>query len=71
MQVKSFDSALDFMPSRDETAKRHGVFSAISAFFGAIAGGLAASRRYERLTHAGVPSDVAARRCFETLTKAN
>ena len=62
MQVKSFDEALDFLPSDAKTAKEHGLLWSVAQFFVALSEGVSAAREYERLTHGGVASDEAARR---------
>lgn len=67
MQVKSFDEALDFLPSETKTAKSHGLLWSLAQFFVSLSDGISASREYERLTNEGVTSDEAARRAFNLL----
>jgi hypothetical protein len=69
MQVRSYDDALDFMPSKRKTAKEHGLLWTLAQFFTALSDGISASREYERLTSAGLSSDEAARRAFKILAK--
>lgn len=69
MQVKSFDEALDFLPSEASTAKGHGLIWSMAQFFVALSDGISASREYDRLTQAGVSSDEAARRAFKMMQR--
>lgn len=69
MQVQSFDDALNFLPAKPKSAKEHGFLWALAQFFTSLSDGVTASREYDRLTNAGVPSDEAARRAFKMLMK--
>ena len=65
MTIKTFDSALDFVP---EAKVRHsGVWHAISASFSAIREGIALAGEYKALTNRGMASDAAARKVFEKI----
>ncbi len=67
MNVKTFDSALDFVPATKQSHR--GVLFAIVEAFKAIREGIDAAGEYHELTSRGVASDVAARRVFEKIGK--
>ena len=64
MSIKTFDSALDFMPAKPA---RGGIWAAISKSFQAIREGIALAGEYKELTNRGMASDVAARKVFDKI----
>jgi hypothetical protein len=69
MSIKTFDSALDFIPAaKPRTAGvAGGVFKAISDTFSAIREGINLAGEYKELTNRGMASDAAARKVFEKI----
>ncbi len=67
MSVKTFDSALDFVPANTQTQR--GILSTIVEAFKAIREGIDAAGEYNELTSRGIASDVAARRVFDKIGK--
>jgi hypothetical protein len=64
MSTKTYDAALDFMPS-DAPVARPGLLGRIGEYLSAMRAGLEAWREYDRLTAAGIAPDEAARRSFQ------
>jgi hypothetical protein len=67
MSVKTFDSALDFVPASDRKPAQRGVLAALVEAFKAVREGIDAAGEYNELTSRGVASDVAARRVFDKI----
>lgn len=67
MSVKTFDSALDFVPARKPSQR--GFLATIVEAFKAVREGIDAAGEYNELTSRGVASDVAARRVFDKIGK--
>ncbi len=65
MSIKTFDSALDFIPAAKPRAG--GVFKAIGDTFSAIREGIDLAGEYKELTNRGMASDTAARKVFEKI----
>ena len=67
MNLKAFDSALDFVP---ETAvSRKGILDHVLVPFAAISEGIKLASDYKALTMRGVSPDVAVRRVFEQIKR--
>ncbi len=70
MSIRTFDSALDFMPETSAkiaaTDQAAGAIGTLKAIASAISEGIGAAHDYERLTALGVKADVAARKVFES-----
>ncbi len=71
MSVKTFDSALDFVPAASSKPAQRGVFAAVVEALKAVREGIDAAGEYHELTARGVASDVAARRVFDKIGKAH
>jgi hypothetical protein len=67
MNVKAFDSALDFVP--EKAARPQGAFHAAAQWFNSIREGIVLAGEYKELTARGMPSDQAARKVFEKIGK--
>lgn len=67
MNVKAFDSALDFVPAK--AVRSHGVVHAVVQWFSSIREGIVLAGEYKELTARGMPSDEAARKVFEKIGK--
>ncbi len=65
MSIKTFDSALDFIPAAKP--RTSGVLGAIATTFSAIREGIDLAGEYKDLTNRGMASDVAARKVFEKI----
>lgn len=67
MNVKAFDSALDFVPAK--SARDATGFAAVGEWFKSIREGIVLAGEYKELTARGMPSDQAARKVFEKIGK--
>lgn len=67
MNVKAFDSALDFVP--EKAGRREGSLLSIFDWFSSIREGIVLAGEYQELTARGMPSDQAARKVFEKIGK--
>lgn len=67
MNVKAFDSALDFVPGK--AARPNGFISAVLEWLNSIREGIVLAGEYKELTARGMPSDQAARKVFEKIGK--
>ena len=65
MSIKTFDSALDFVPAAKPRAG--GVIKAIGDTLSAIREGIDLAGEYKELTNRGVASDIAARKVFQMI----
>ena len=65
MNVKAFDTALDFIPSGK--SRKGGPFGAVASWFGALNEGITLAGQYKELTARGVAPDVAVRALFEQI----
>ena len=65
MNVKPFDSALDFLPA----SKTSGLWSKLVASLSAINEGIRLAHDYKALTGRGVAPDVAVRQVFDTIRR--
>lgn len=65
MSIKTFDSALDFLPARKP--RTGGVLRMIGETFLAIREGIDLAGEYKELTNRGMASDVAARKVFDKI----
>jgi hypothetical protein len=66
MNVKAFDSALDFVPT---AAPKAGIFGTVRAAFAAISEGISLANDYKALTSHGVAPDAAVRQVFEKIKR--
>ena len=66
MNVKAFDSALDFVPAK---AAKGGMWSVVGSWFTSIREGIRLASDYKLLTSHGVAPDVAVRRVFDTIQR--
>lgn len=69
MSIKTFDSALDFVPAKSATHKS-GIWSATVDTFKAIHEGMTLANEYKELTSRGMAPDAAARQVFNQIAKA-
>lgn len=67
MSIKTFDSALDFVPAKEP--RKGGFLKAFLATFGAIREGIELAGEYKELTNRGMASDAAARKVFSKIGK--
>lgn len=67
MSIKTFDSALDFVPATKPA--NGGVLKSILSVFGAIREGIDLAGQYKDLTNRGMASDEAARQVFNQINK--
>ena len=67
MSIKTFDSALDFMPAK--RVRPSGFWAVMADSFSAIREGIEIAGEYKALTSRGVASDVAARKVFDKIGK--
>ena len=70
MTVKTFDSALDFVPNQKKAERTGSPWSAIVIGFDAIREGIQLAGEYHELTNRGMASDAAARKVFNKIGKA-
>ena len=68
MNVKAFDSALDFVPANESSGK-NGIWGMIVASFDAISEGIRLASDYKTLTARGVAPDIAVRAVFEQIKR--
>lgn len=66
MNIKTFDSVIDFMPAA-RRPRRMSVWGSIVMSFGAIREGITLAGEYKDLTNRGMASDAAARKVFEKI----
>lgn len=66
MNIKSFDSALDFVPA---TVAKDSFWSKLTSSLGAISEGIQLANDYKTLTARGVAPDVAVRKVFEQIKR--
>lgn len=69
MSIKTFDSALDFIPAPTKRARGPGLLNTIFSSFAAIREGIMLAGEYKALTNRGMASDAAARKVFEHIGK--
>jgi hypothetical protein len=62
MSIKTYDSALGFLP---ENRQQLGVLARLVRFFAAIGDGMSAAAEYERLVARGMQPGDAARKVFD------
>ena len=69
MSIKTFDSALDFVPAAKPRTggAALGLLKAIGDTFSAIREGIDLAGEYKDLTNRGMASDIAARKVFEKI----
>jgi hypothetical protein len=65
MSIKTFDSALDFVP--EPKVRTTGAWASIVAGFEAISEGISIAAEYKELTNRGMNSEAAARKVFEKI----
>ncbi len=64
MSIKTFDSALDFVPEKKAPST---AWKSIVSGFDAIREGIALAGEYKELTNRGMASEAAARKVFEKI----
>lgn len=65
MNVKAFDSALDFVPAKP--VARANRMTTIGDWFASIREGISLAGEYKELTSRGMPAEQAARKVFEKI----
>ena len=68
MNVKAFDSALDFVPAPDK-ARKGGLWNNLVSSLESISEGIQLASDYKTLTARGVAPDVAVRKVFEQIKR--
>ena len=66
MSIKTFDSALDFVPDATRSHNQ-GLWASIVMSFAAIREGITLAAEYKDLTNRGMASDTAARKVFDKI----
>ncbi len=69
MSIKTFDSALDFVPEATKPVRSSGILAGIVNGFSAIREGIDLAGEYKELTNRGMASDEAARKVFDKIGK--